>query len=151
MNVREARPEEAYAVALFMKRFEECTSHVLVDPEYAGAKYRQFILDGTGAMLILEDDSGRMIGGLGCLKAPDLHYPRTFAVETFWYVAPEHRGQGVRLLDAFEDWASRHGCAYTAMIHLSDSMPDRLEAFYKSRGYALVEKHYVRNLEGGAS
>ncbi len=68
------------------------------------------------------------------------------AVETFWFVAPEHRGIGIRLFNAFEKWAKDNQCSKTAMIHLTDSMPERLEQLYLKRGYRLIEKHYVKDL-----
>lgn len=141
--IREALPEEAFTVAGFMKAFETVTSHVKVDPEYAGAKYKKMIEDGLAKMFILEED-GLMIGGLGCVKGEDLHFPRKIAVETYWYVAPGHIGGGKKLLSHFENWAKENGCNAVAMVHLVDSMPDSLESFYQHMGYTLIEKHYLK-------
>lgn len=146
MPIREASPDEAYMVAKFMTKFEKETAFVKVDANHAGNLYKRMIEAGTGHMFILENDEGLMIGGLGCIKAPDLHYNRIMAVETYWYVMPEHRGSGIQLLDYFERWAKDNGCDCTALVHLSDSMPDILEKVYEKRGYKLLEKHYIKEV-----
>lgn len=146
MIIYEARPEEAHTIAALMKGFESETVHVKVDVAYTGAKYEQMVRDGIACLFIMEDGGGKMIGGLGCIKGQDLHSPRTIAVETYWYVHPEHRGEGKALLDHFENWAKENGCDATAMIHLSDSMPESLESLYVRRGYSLVEKHFIKKV-----
>jgi len=141
--IREAKPEEAYTVAKFMQKFENVTSFVKVDPAHAGKKYAEFIEIGTGKMFILENSRGKMIGGLGCIIGEDLHYPRTMAIETYWFVAEEHRGRGLELLDHFETWAE--SCGYIpAIVHLSDSYPEKLKKLYLKRGYKLTESHYIK-------
>jgi GNAT superfamily N-acetyltransferase len=68
------------------------------------------------------------------------------AVETFWFVHPDHRGQGLSLLVEFEKWGKREGCQTLAMIHMVDSFPDKLETLYRRRGYKLIEKHYLKEI-----
>lgn len=137
--------EDVYQVAAFMKQFEQATNFVDVDVEYTASRYWQMVESGIATMFILEQDS-EMIGGLGAIKFPDLHDGRMTAVETYWFVSPEHRGKGLKLFDAFEIWGEESGCKKLAMIHLADSYPDILEKLYERRGYKLVEKHYVRYL-----
>lgn len=140
--IREAKPEEAIIVAEFMCRFEEVTKFVKVDYKHAGKKYKKFIESGTGKMFILEEN-GEMIGGLGCVIGEDLHFPRTLAIETYWFVDKSFRGKGVELLVYFENWAKSNNYI-PAMVHLSDSYPDSLKKLYLARGYKLVEQHYIK-------
>lgn len=144
--IRQAMPEEAYVVAEFMTRFESETSHVKVDARHAGTIYESIISRGVGCMFMLFNDGGDMIGGLGCIKAPDLHYPRIIAVETYWYVMPEHRGVGIQLMEHFEQWAKDNGCDAVAFVHLSDSMPEILQKVYEKRGYKLIEQHFLKEI-----
>jgi len=144
--IREAKPEEACAVAEFMTKFEAETAHVKVDARHAGEIYESMIRRGAGCMFILLSDGGDMIGGLGCIKAPDLHYDRIIAVETYWYVMPEYRGVGMLLMEHFEKWAKANGCDAVAFVHLSDSMPEILEKVYEKRGYTLIEKHFLKEI-----
>lgn len=143
--VRIADISEIRKVAEFMTRFELATEHVTVNVDHTTAAYTALMKSGAAIFFILED-GGKMIGGLGAIKHPDLHSGELTAVETFWFVDPTHRGEGIALFNAFEQWGNEQGCKKLAMIHLSDSYPEILERLYKRRGYKLVEKHYVRSL-----
>ncbi len=145
ISVRIADISEIRKVAEFMTRFEQATEYVKVNVDHTTKAYENLMSSGASIFFVLEDD-GEMIGGLGAIKYPDLHSGELTAVETFWFVDPQHRGKGLMLLDAFEKWARRQGCKKAAMIHLSDSYPEVLERLYKRRGYKLVEKHFVRCL-----
>lgn len=145
MKIYEASPEEAHIIAKLMKGFEEETAFVKVDVVYTGAKYESMVRRGNAHLFIMEDE-GKMIGGLGCVVGPDLHTPRIIAVETYWYVHPDYRGMGRKLLDYFEQWAKDNGCNATAMICMTDSMSDSLEHLYFRRGYKLIEKHYLKEV-----
>lgn len=146
MIVREVSTiSEIVAVAEFMTQFEKATSFVKVNVAHTSAAYERMISAGTAVFLVLEE-SGKMRGGLGAIKYPDLHDGRMTAVETFWFVAPEFRGQGIKLFDAFEAWSLKNGCEKLAMVHLADSYPDALKRLYLRRGYSLVEEHYVKEV-----
>jgi hypothetical protein len=120
-----------------------CSEFSLTDVETCVKSYTSFISSGIGVMLYIEDN-GEVIGAIAGLKAPDIHFPRVIAIETFWYVTPEHSGIGLRLWKAFEDWGKGNGCSHIAMIHLADSYPESLEKWYIRRGYKLMEKHYIK-------
>lgn len=137
--------EDVDAVAQAAYNFSKESKFVKVDPNRPRETYWPFIQKGIGAMFLLVKDDV-IVGGLGCLKYPDLHSGEIFAVETFWYVLPEHRGKGLLLLNAYEKWAKDNGCVKCAMIHMIDSMPDVLERLYFRRGYELIEKHYVKEI-----
>jgi GNAT superfamily N-acetyltransferase len=143
------RTAQTYAdvrmVAEYMKQFEQATEYVKVDVEYTSSAYWDLVQDGVATLFIMEE-SGQMIGGLGAIKYPDLHDGKMMAVESFWFVAPEHRGKGLKLFATFEEWALQEGCKKLAMIHMVDSYPDILEKLYMRKGYKLVEKHYVREV-----
>lgn len=127
------------------RHFSEHTSHVLVDVDHATSIYEEFIDSGKGVMFYIEKD-GEIIGGIGGIFGPDLHFPRSVAVETFWFVLPGYRGEGMKLLSTFEAWAKDNNCSHVAAIHLEDSYPESLEKIYHRRGYALVEKHYLKEI-----
>lgn len=136
--------EDVYRTAFFMKRFEQESSFVKVKPEYAAESHWKLVESGIGRIFMLESDC-QLIGGLGAIKFPDLNNGEMTAVECFWLVDPDHRGSGLKLLDAYEKWYEED-CSKGALIHLIDSFPDALEKVYFRRGYQLVEKHYVRFL-----
>uniref|UniRef100_A0A6M3IPD8 Putative acetyltransferase n=1 Tax=viral metagenome TaxID=1070528 RepID=A0A6M3IPD8_9ZZZZ len=129
------------------KQFEQASKFVKVDPEYCRRIYSDMIGRGMAKGFILIED-GNIHGGIGGLIGPDLHNGEKTAVETFWFVAPGFRGGlgAYELWRKFEEWAKEQGCKKVAMIHLSDSYPERLERIYKARGYKLLELHYVKEL-----
>jgi GNAT superfamily N-acetyltransferase len=147
VRIERATIDEIRPITEMATRFENETSHVKVDVEHSVKNYTRFYGQGNGGMIALKTDDGGIVGGLGYVIAPDLHFPRILAVETFWFVLPDFRGEGLKLMLEFEKIAEERGCDCTAMIHLSDSHPAALEKIYRRKGYELVEKHYVRRLK----
>jgi len=143
-TVTVATLEEAKEVFRMAKQYDGGFSkHVKVDVEYATGVWMKWLSSGIGIVFALKKDD-RLIGGLGAIKMPDIHCGLLTAVETFWFTNPEDRGDGLRLLDAYEKWAKDSGCKRVAIIHLADSYPEVLSRIYKRRGYELVEQHFVR-------
>jgi len=99
-------------------------------------------IDSAGVIFILGDFDGM----LGAIKYPDINNGQLTSMECFWYVSPSKRGKGKALLTAFETWSKENGCSTMRMVHLTDSMPERLQTVYKRMGYKAVEVHYVKEL-----
>ena len=135
--------EDILSATKVMKNFEQSSNHVKVDIEHSAQAYTKMVNSGISAFFSLEYD-GVCFGGLGCIKAPDLHEGTLTAIETFWFVLPEHRGKGILLFNAFEKWADKQGCKNKAMIHMADSFPETLSKFYKRKGYELAEYHFIK-------
>ena len=110
------------------------------------AAWTQLLESGIGVVFVAEE-AGEVIGCIGGMIYPDLYSGVPVATEFFWIVQQEHRGSGLRLYKAFENWARKHNCVQIRMVHLSDSMPERLSRFYKHFGYEPAETHYVLQLE----
>ena len=146
MIVRTTLINEVNFVTKFMKQFETCTQFVKVDIDYATKVYESLIKENRGAIFILSEDGSldKMIGAFGCIKGMDLHFPRLLAIETFWYVQPEFRGNGLMLVKYFEKWAKENSCNGVAIIHLADSEEEVLPRVYKRLKYTLVEQHFVK-------
>ncbi len=87
-----------------------------------------------------------LVGAIGGVKYPDPNDGALVATEMFWFVAPSHRGGGLRLLEMFEDWAKSGGCQRIIMVHLVNGFGDTLAELYKRRGYNATEVHYVREV-----
>jgi GNAT superfamily N-acetyltransferase len=137
--------EEIPIIITLVKQFESFSQLVKVDVEHTISTYTKFVQSGMGKIFLLKVDR-EIIGGLGAILAPDLHTGHLTAIECFWFVIPEHRGGGLSLLTAFEQWAREQGCTKTAMIHLEDSHSVALSKIYARRGYQLAERHYIQDL-----
>jgi GNAT superfamily N-acetyltransferase len=133
----------------FFKKFEEASKFVKVNPDYAKERYRQMIANGNAKGFILIDDTtGKLAGGIGMLKGPDLHSGEMTAVETFWFVDPssENSFGAMELYRCFERWAKETGCKKMAMIHMMNSSPAKLQRLYERMGYTLIEQHFVKEI-----
>lgn len=141
-----ATTEEIKEIIRLAKQYDGGFSHhVSVDVDYATKTYLQMVKSGIAVVFALKNETG-VIGGLAALKYPDINSGILTAVECFWFVNPDQRGEGMQLLDIFEKWGKQEGCKKIALIHLEDSFPDTLNKLYVRRGYVLTEKHYVKEI-----
>ncbi len=101
---------------------------------------------GVGVIFGLFNEKGDVYGALGGVRYRDPNSGDLIASEFFWYVLKENRGEGLRLLDAFEHWAKRHGCKYINMVYLSDLLPEMIKGIYIKRGYREIEVVYRKEV-----
>lgn len=64
------------------------------------------------------------------------------ASELFWWVEPEHRGEGVILYRKMEEWARENAATKIQMI----APDDRTERAYCALGFHKLETHYQKAL-----
>jgi hypothetical protein len=141
-----ATTEEIKEIISLAKQYEGGFSqHVKVNVDHATKAYLHMVETGLAIVFALKNGTG-IIGGLAALKYPDINSGIMTAVECFWFVNPDQRGEGMKLLDSFEKWGSNNNCQRLALIHLEDSYPDVLQRIYKRKGYRLTESHYVKEL-----
>lgn len=83
----------------------------------------------------------------GLLMAMTFEHPfgaGKWAKETVWYVDPEARGRaGLKMLDAYEDWAKSQGCVKVCMASLKTNDVSRI---YQRKGYIPAETHHIKTL-----
>lgn len=142
-TAEEFRTNDGFFV--FIKGFEKVTKEVIVNVEYTQRKYAAMI-DAGIAKTYIDEENGVFRGAIGFIISNDLHSGEKIAIETFWFVPPEHAGIGGELFKVFEAEAKKAGCKKTAMIHLVDSYPERLKSFYEKNGYRLLESHYIKEV-----
>ena len=90
--------------------------------------------------------SGKLVGAIGGMCHPDIYGSDLVAEEFFWFVSESYRKDGIRLYRTFENWARERGAKTLQMVHLSDSMPDKLKKFYLRSGFAEIETRYAKSL-----
>lgn len=90
------------------------------------------------------------VGGVaqGILMATGSEHPFgpvRLAKETVWWIDPAHRGRSaIKMLDAYEAWASEQGCQFTGMAGMgNDPIVAKL---YERRGYRRAETHFLKRL-----
>ena len=107
----------------------------------------EFIYESNQGVIIVLDDNGEIAGAIGGMAVPDCITGILSATEMFWYTRKQHRGQGLRLLSAYEAWAKERGCKKVRMVHLYDLMPDKLRKLYEKRGYREIETTYEMGVD----
>lgn len=112
---------------------------------YWQRSWTELLQNGAGVIfgLCADDD---IIGALGGVLFPDPNTGEPVATEFFWYVRPEARGAGLKLLPEFERWASEAGAVRVHMVHLLRLTPEKLGRLYQRRGYMPTETLYVKTL-----
>lgn len=92
--------------------------------------------------LVVSERGGRVVGMLGYVIFPHFLSGELVAGEVFWWVEPEERGEGLKLLRAAEERARSYGAKNFQMI----APNDRVGALYERLGYRRVETSFQRPL-----
>lgn len=140
--IRQAKIDDLYSLLPLCKSFANESENIRFKEDAWLKTWANLIENGIGTIFMLDDYSG-FIGGI-CY--PDPNTGDMTATEMFWYVDKKQRGQGLKLLQKFEQWAQQKNCRSVIMVHLTDLMPKALERVYKRRGYKEIEMHYLKEL-----
>lgn len=114
-------------------------------PESFRTNWKRFTDFGYGFILVAREGR-KPVGTLGWFLTPDPCNDQLVATEAFWFVSPEHRGVGLRLLSVFEQAARKQGARRLTMVALASLQSDRLAALYERRGYKPQESHFIKTL-----
>jgi hypothetical protein len=128
--------------------FESESLFVKVDPR----AFRQTLLNlinNDSGVVYCAISGGRVVGSIGGMMVMCPLGGVKKMMELFWFVSPDHRNGniGIKLLSMFERKAVESGCGSIMMVHMSDSMPERIKALYVGRGYAEIETSYSKDLK----
>jgi GNAT superfamily N-acetyltransferase len=146
MNIRKATASDLPGLYLMIKGlFAEAKEPAKIKASAWILNWTKLIEMGMGVVLISEQD-GKPTGAIAGFVHPDISDGVLTLSEAFWYVTPESRGHGIKLLKAFEDFAKSSGCERVMMIHLLEINAEALSKIYARRGYKAIEIHYVKDL-----
>lgn len=106
------------------------------------ASWKYFFEAGAGHIFGDYSDDGEFRGALGLLVAPDPNSGLLHAQEAFWFVRPQFRGKGLKLLIHAMDWVKASGIRRFTMVHLSSIAPATLKKLYLRMGFVELETHY---------
>ena len=127
------------------EQFTTASESALYDPETMLTTW-DYLLKNKLGVLITYTKKGKAVGVIGGIKHPDMTSGIMTATESFWFVDPEHRGIGLFLLKAFEDWAKEEGCKRILMMALLDSLPEKAIRIYQQAGYKPLEVTYIKEV-----
>lgn len=116
-----------------------------INADHFIAQWQKFFNAGIGVVFYLTYN-GKVKGGIGAIQAPSLLTGKTELIEIFWYVTPQHRRKGLSLYSAMLNYFNiNDDIRQFAMIHMENSMPDKLKKFYKKENFRLLETHWVKD------
>jgi GNAT superfamily N-acetyltransferase len=98
-------------------------------------------------LVLVEQELKKIVGGIGgqLLLLPMSVETKAFQ-EIFFYVLPTFRGYSHRLLHELEEACKYQEIEIIIMAHLSDKDHEKMDRFYFTKGYKLLEKHYYRRI-----
>lgn len=144
--IRQATIEDLAELEPCARAFYATSTHLkLFDMGRFVALWSGLLTSGTGAIFCLFDGD-KLNGALGGVIYPEAYSELMIAQEFFWFVKEEARGGGVRLYHEFERWAKAKGADVLRMAYLVDSMPGKVEKFYRRAGLQPVEVCYSKEL-----
>ena len=100
------------------------------------------LIDAENGLLLVHERNGAVDGMIGVMAFEHPMSGEMVASEMFWWVEPEARGSGVKLLRLAEAWAHTRGATKMMMI----APTDKVGEFYERVGYERVETTYQRRM-----
>ena len=140
--IREAKIDDIPRIVAMGKLFRESTPYSMFIGENSNrmAELAKTLIAGHG-VLVSERD-GQLTGMLGFLRYSHFISGDPLAGEVFWWVDPDRRGEGVKLLIEMERRAKQDGAKFVQMIAPSK----KVAGFYGKMGYEYVEETWQKNL-----
>ena len=106
----------------------------------------QLINNSESIVLVCEID-GKIVGTIAGAIAPwILDTKQKILQELWWFVDPNYRGFGHKLLEAFEIEAKNLGVSFILMITLDSNYENKLIKYYKRNNYKHLEHHFIKRL-----
>lgn len=99
-------------------------------------------LETPNALVLADERDARLVGIIGVVAMPHIYTGVLVMSELFWYVVPDARGSGVRLLKHAEAWAAANGVQFSTMM----APDERVAQFLVRIGYAPIETHLIKRL-----
>jgi GNAT superfamily N-acetyltransferase len=141
-TIRLAGVDEVERLVEMGERFHRESSY----KEHVAHNHEQMIalatnLVAAGNILVMEFN-GALVGMIGFMVLPHFLSGEVIGIEVFWWLEPEHRGEGKKLLKAAEDLARERGAKRMQMI----APNERVGVLYRRMGYEFVESAFQKTL-----
>jgi GNAT superfamily N-acetyltransferase len=142
-TIRPATLDDVPAMVTMGRRFLSTVyaGRLADHPAQLAALATQLIGHADSLVLVAEAPDG-LIGMIAFTAYAHPMSGELTVAEVFWWVEPERRGAGVRLLKRAEQWARNRGAAVLQMI----APTANVGAFYERLGFAPIETIYQRSL-----
>lgn len=140
--LRQATHDDIPRLVQMGERFlnAEYASHACA---YALAKTLDDMVTSDSTLLLVACHDEEVIGVIGVLLFSHPFTGELVASETFWWVEPERRGHGVKLMKCAEAWARGRGAK---KMQMGSPAGHDMSKFYARAGYVPTESTYQRSL-----
>ncbi len=143
--IRLATLDDVPALVAMGQQFAETPEYapiLTLDPQVAAAMASMLIQSDDALVLVDEPEGQHVVGMIAFLLTPHLMSGELLALEVVWWVNPEKRSDGVKMLRIAEAWAKDRGAHAVQLIAPSA----RVERFYQVMGYRRVEVAYQKRI-----
>jgi GNAT superfamily N-acetyltransferase len=113
-------------------------------PEVFVENWKKIIAKDQGCIIFNQDEKGGINGAIGLLVYQDINDGELVMQEAFWFVSPESRGFGLRLLKKAEEIAKMINVKRFIMMHLHNMYADKLAKVYQHMGFRPMETNYIK-------
>ena len=146
MIVREIDSTELPLTVPLAKRFHDQAGF---DSEFSENRFATTLMTALeagmlGAFGMFHEE--QLVGVLLGIIGPQFLVEANLAQELMWWVDPEYRKtlDSVRLVLLFEQWAENNGAQAIVMARFTEADDNRLDNFYRRRGFREIETHYLK-------
>ncbi len=143
-RIRKAVPGDLERIVEMGMRFVAETGYhklIQVRPEKLADTVLSIAENPDGVVLVSESE-GQVTGMIAMLAFDHPYSGTRTAQEVVWWVEPEHRGVGLKLLRSAEDWAKENGAEAMQMVAPTEA----IGKLYARLGYEPIETSYQRSL-----
>jgi len=145
VKVRAATLDNLPALTLAVSVFAaEAYPNEVMDARHVASFLSATMRNPDGLVALMETDRGMFAGIFVAGLHRNLLTGEPSMGEILFYVDPDARGHGKKLLSYAEEWARGGGCRRATLCHL-ESTP-RLETAYRRWGYKPLERSYWKEL-----
>ena len=96
-------------------------------------------------VLVLTNNANEPVGMIGMIVLPAYYNANVLnALEVFWWIEPEYRGRGGKMIDALEKRAKQMNVP-TLQLSCLETMKE-VGILYERKGYKLMDHNYVKVL-----
>lgn len=101
--------------------------------------------NGESTVIITQENDDKIVGFLCMFYVDSLLVNKRVAIEKYWYVLPEHRKSGARLLYEARNWARSNQCTHLIMVasNLASDMYSKVCRIFDKFGMKLFETTFI--------
>jgi len=112
-------------------------------------KYSTFLMESPVANILMLGIEGKTVGTIAGIIAPwFMNFSQLILTELWWWVDPEYRKGNLAfgLLDALTEWGRYRGATTFIMVSIGAEREGAVKRYYKRKGFAYMETHFVKEI-----